>query len=84
MSLTRENRDKIMDQMRQQMAVAHAQELLQKMSERCFVKCVVKPGTSLELSERQCVAKCMDRYMESWNVVSRAYANRIQTYSSDS
>ncbi|KJE93639.1 hypothetical protein CAOG_004394 [Capsaspora owczarzaki ATCC 30864] len=54
------------------------------MSERCFVKCVVKPGTSLELSERQCVAKCMDRYMESWNVVSRAYANRIQTYSSDS
>jgi import inner membrane translocase subunit TIM13 len=42
------------------------------------LKCVPKPGARLESGEQACLSKCMDRYMEAWNVVSRAYVARLQ------
>ncbi|XP_046687557.1 mitochondrial import inner membrane translocase subunit Tim13-A-like [Homalodisca vitripennis] len=77
-SLTNTQKDELMEQVKQQIAVANAQELLTKMTEKCFRKCVQTPGTSLSTSEQKCVAMCMDRYMDSWNTVSRAYSNRIE------
>lgn len=71
-------KDELMEQVKQQIAVANAQELLTKMTEKCFKKCIVKPGTSLDNSEQKCVAMCMDRYMDAWNLVSKAYSNRLQ------
>ncbi|PSN32515.1 Mitochondrial import inner membrane translocase subunit Tim13-B [Blattella germanica] len=71
-------RDEIMEQVKQQIAVANAQELLTKMTEKCFKKCINKPGTSLDSSEQKCIAMCMDRYMDAWNLVSKAYGSRIQ------
>ncbi|XP_077295218.1 mitochondrial import inner membrane translocase subunit Tim13-like [Arctopsyche grandis] len=71
-------RDELMDQVRQQLALANAQELLTKMSDKCFRKCVVKPGAQLDSTEQKCVAMCMDRYMDSWNLVSRTFTNRLQ------
>ncbi|XP_072178388.1 mitochondrial import inner membrane translocase subunit Tim13-like [Diadema setosum] len=68
----------IMDEVRTQIALANAQELLQKMTDKCFKKCVYKPGTSLDSSEQKCIAMCMDRYMDSWNTVSKAYNARLQ------
>lgn len=52
--------------------------LFQKITEKCFRKCVTKPGTSLGGSEQKCIAMCMDRFMDSWNLVSRTYVRRIQ------
>ncbi|KAJ8983469.1 hypothetical protein NQ317_014927 [Molorchus minor] len=74
-SLTGSQKDELMDQVKQQIAVANAQELLTK---KCFKKCINKPGTSLDSSEQKCVAMCMDRYMDSWNLISKAYSMRIQ------
>ncbi|PNF32777.1 Mitochondrial import inner membrane translocase subunit Tim13 [Cryptotermes secundus] len=71
-------KDELMEQVKQQIAVANAQELLTKMTEKCFKKCINKPGTSLDSSEQKCVAMCMDRYMDAWNLVSKAYSNRLQ------
>ncbi|XP_046737871.1 mitochondrial import inner membrane translocase subunit Tim13 [Diprion similis] len=71
-------KDELMEQVQQQIAVANAQELLTKMTEKCFKKCIQKPGTSLDSSEQKCVAMCMDRYMDSWNLVSKAYSSRLQ------
>merc|ERR1712029_70695 len=71
-------REAMMDQVKSQIAVANAQELLQKMSDKCFQKCVYKPGTSLDNSEQKCVAMCMDRYMDAYNLVARAYGQRLQ------
>ncbi|GFG37592.1 hypothetical protein Cfor_12679 [Coptotermes formosanus] len=71
-------KDELMEQVKQQIAVANAQELLTKMTEKCFKKCIIKPGTSLDNSEQKCVAMCMDRYMDAWNLVSKAYSNRLQ------
>jgi len=71
------NREEIMEQVKQQIAVVNAQELLTKMTQKCFTKCIIKPGSSLDSGEQKCVAMCMDRYMDAWNVVSRAYGNRL-------
>ncbi|NXK89603.1 TIM13 translocase, partial [Formicarius rufipectus] len=93
----------IMEQVKVQIAVANAQELLQRMTDKCFRKCIGKPGGSLDNSEQvrtggragdprppcserplrlyvpqKCIAMCMDRYMDSWNTVSRAYNSRLQ------
>ncbi|XP_018575825.1 mitochondrial import inner membrane translocase subunit Tim13-B [Anoplophora glabripennis] len=77
-SLSGVQKDELMDQVKQQIAVANAQELLTKMTEKCFKKCISKPGTSLDSSEQKCIAMCMDRYMDSWNLISKAYSTRIQ------
>lgn len=71
-------KEQLMEQVKAQIAVANAQELLQKMSDKCFRKCVSKPGSTLDNSEQKCVSMCMDRYMDTWNVVSRVYAQRLQ------
>ncbi|KAK9877857.1 hypothetical protein WA026_020087 [Henosepilachna vigintioctopunctata] len=71
-------KDELMDQVKQQIAVANVQELLTKMTEKCFKKCINKPGTSLDSSEQKCIAMCMDRYMDAWNLVSETYRLRIQ------
>ncbi|NXQ31683.1 TI13A translocase, partial [Alaudala cheleensis] len=93
----------IMEQVKVQIAVANAQELLQRMTDKCFRKCIGKPGGALDNSEQvrtggrsgdprasssglplrlsvpqKCIAMCMDRYMDSWNTVSRAYSSRLQ------
>ncbi|KAM8940217.1 mitochondrial import inner membrane translocase subunit Tim13 [Pelodytes ibericus] len=68
----------IMEQVKVQIAVANAQELLQRMTDKCFRKCIGKPGSSLDNSEQKCIAMCMDRYMDAWNTVSRAYNSRLQ------
>ncbi|KAI8792068.1 mitochondrial import inner membrane translocase subunit Tim13 [Biomphalaria glabrata] len=75
-------REQLMSQVKQQIALANAQELLQKMSEKCYKKCIPKPGTTLDSSEQKCIAMCMDRYMDTWNLVSRVYSQRLQRESS--
>ncbi|OAD56132.1 Mitochondrial import inner membrane translocase subunit Tim13 [Eufriesea mexicana] len=77
-SLSDKEKNELMQQIKQEVAVASAQEMLSKMSEKCFKKCVVKPGTSLDSSEQKCVAMCMDRYMDAFNLVSKTYSARIQ------
>ncbi|XP_066978012.1 mitochondrial import inner membrane translocase subunit Tim13 isoform X1 [Macrobrachium rosenbergii] len=76
--LTSSQREELMDQVKQQIVIANTQELLTKMGEKCFSKCISKPGSSLDSSEQKCLAMCMDRYMDSWNLVSRTYTNRLQ------
>ncbi|KAG0032509.1 protein translocase subunit [Podila clonocystis] len=71
-------KQQVMDQVRSELALANAQELINKINEKCFAKCVPKPGSKLDSSEQACISKCMDRYMEAWNIVSRTYINRVQ------
>ncbi|XP_041040855.1 mitochondrial import inner membrane translocase subunit Tim13-A-like [Carcharodon carcharias] len=68
----------IMEQVKLQIAVANAQELLQRMTDKCFRKWISKPGSSLDNSEQKCIAMCMVRYMDAWNTVSRTYNAKLQ------
>ncbi|KIJ14208.1 hypothetical protein PAXINDRAFT_116228 [Paxillus involutus ATCC 200175] len=70
-------KEAVMNSVRSEIALANAQELMNKTNEKCFAKCVLKPGTSLSSSEETCLARCMDRYMEAFNIVSRSYTQRI-------
>ncbi|UJR35701.1 hypothetical protein I4U23_028450 [Adineta vaga] len=71
-------RQQIMSTVQQQLAIQMAQELLQKLSDKCFKACIQKPGGTLSSSEQKCISQCSDRYMEAWNIVSRAYGERIK------
>ncbi|CAH1406140.1 unnamed protein product [Nezara viridula] len=77
-SLSSSQKEELIENVKQQIAIANAQELITKMSEKCFKKCILKPGASLDNSEQKCVAMCMDRYLETWNLVSKSYQIRIQ------
>jgi len=77
-NMSNSEKGELMEQVKQQIAVANAQELLTKMTEKCFKKCIGKPGVSLDSSEQKCISMCMDRFMDSWNLVSRTYGNRLQ------
>ena len=64
------------------------------MTDKCFKKCITSPGSSLGSSDTKCVSLCMDRsaslytvycvnvsvyrYMDSFNLVSKAYTRKLQ------
>lgn len=77
-NLTSTQKAELMDTLKEQIAVATAQELLSKITNKCFNKCISKPGTSLDNSESKCLNFCVDRFFDSYNIVSTAYGSRIQ------
>ncbi|SPQ22390.1 c56ff4a8-c9ac-42ce-ba92-4096ea274d23 [Thermothielavioides terrestris] len=50
----------------------------QNINEKCFERCVPKPGSSLSSSEQTCLTQCMEKYMAAWNIVNATYIQRIQ------
>ncbi|KJA23017.1 hypothetical protein HYPSUDRAFT_87122 [Hypholoma sublateritium FD-334 SS-4] len=70
-------KEAMMNAVRQEMAIQNAQELMNKANERCFAKCVTKPSGSLTSSEETCLSRCLDRYLEAFTMVSKAYTARI-------
>ncbi|KAI0310790.1 Tim10/DDP family zinc finger-domain-containing protein [Amylostereum chailletii] len=67
----------VMASVRNELALANAQELINKTNEKCYLKCVTKPSDSLSSSEETCLSRCLDRYMEAFNIVSRTYTTRL-------
>ncbi|BHF82728.1 Mitochondrial import inner membrane translocase subunit Tim13 [Sparganum proliferum] len=51
-SLTPSQKAQLVDQMKAEVAIASARELIDQMTQKCFDKCVSKPGTSLDNSEQ--------------------------------
>ncbi|KAI0346303.1 hypothetical protein BDW22DRAFT_1388364 [Trametopsis cervina] len=62
---------------RDELALSNAQELMNKSNEKCFAKCVTKPGTSLSSSEETCLSRCLERYLEAFDIVSKTYVARL-------
>ncbi|KAI6155364.1 Tim10/DDP family zinc finger-domain-containing protein [Pisolithus tinctorius] len=79
---TNARKEAVMNSIRSELALVNVQELINKATEKCFAKCVPKPGTSLTSSDEACLARCLDRYMEAFTVVSRTYTARISRESS--
>jgi import inner membrane translocase subunit TIM13 len=46
--------DALKEQIRSEMALANYQDLLQRINNRCFTRCITKPGASLSSSEEVC------------------------------
>ncbi|KAI1768836.1 Tim10/DDP family zinc finger-domain-containing protein [Hypoxylon sp. FL1150] len=69
---------KVIQEVKTQYAVENARQLIEKVNEHCFEKCVPKPGSSLSNSEQTCFTQCMEKYMSAWNQVSTTYIGRLQ------
>lgn len=68
----------IQEQVAQELAVANATELVNNITQNCFDKCIGQPGASLSSADEGCLTQCMEKYMRSWNVISKTYIARIQ------
>ncbi|KAI2642851.1 Tim10/DDP family zinc finger-domain-containing protein [Xylaria nigripes] len=68
----------VIRQVRSQNAMENAKQLIEKINEHCFERCVPKPGSSLSSGEQTCFTQCMDKYMSAWNQVSSTYIARLQ------
>ena len=60
-NLSPQQKGEIMQAVQQQVALANMQELLQKVTDKCFKKCITSPGSSLGSSDQKCLSLCMDR-----------------------
>ncbi|KAG1746262.1 Tim10/DDP family zinc finger-domain-containing protein [Suillus occidentalis] len=72
-------KEAVMNGVRSEIALASAQELINKTNEKCFAKCITKPGTSLSGSEEAgtCLSRCLERYLETFNMISKTYSARL-------
>lgn len=61
-----------------ELAVANATELVNKITQNCFDKCVTDPQDLITSQQSTCTSQCLEKYMRSWNVISKAYITRIQ------
>lgn len=71
-------KQQLQDQISQELAVANATELVNKITENCFEKCIHQPLGTISPQEDGCVNQCLEKYMRSWNVISKSYITRIQ------
>ncbi|KAK4526364.1 hypothetical protein GAYE_SCF23G4278 [Galdieria yellowstonensis] len=74
--LSPEERNQVEERVKNEMLRQVFQELVQTISEKCFLKCITKPGSSLTSGEQTCLAKCMDRYLDAMGIVSKTLIER--------
>ena len=65
-------------QVQGQLAAQYIQDVMQKTTDKCFHLCITRPGARLDDSEKMCMAKCMDRYLDAMALVSQAWAARAK------
>ncbi|GFZ49649.1 Mitochondrial import inner membrane translocase subunit TIM13 [Saitozyma sp. JCM 24511] len=70
-------KEQMKQQIQQELAVANAQQLINKINENCYEKCVPKPSSALSSSEEQCLSRCMTLYMAAFDQVSKSYVARV-------
>ncbi|KAN0060210.1 protein translocase subunit [Thecaphora frezii] len=72
-----EKKEAIKQQVTSELAMANAQQLITKATEKCYIKCVPAPSSSLSSKEETCLSRCMERYFEAFNLVSSTYVRRV-------
>lgn len=64
-------------QLQEQLMVATFQEMVEEMTEKCFQMCIKKPGASLDSYEQRCLGNCQDRFIDSYNLVTKVFTSRL-------
>jgi import inner membrane translocase subunit TIM13 len=68
----------MMHQVKSELATAYAQEFYNTVRDKCFKACVTSPSSSLSSSERTCLERCVDRYVDATQVVSTSAIKALQ------
>ncbi|OBA22241.1 hypothetical protein METBIDRAFT_31174 [Metschnikowia bicuspidata var. bicuspidata NRRL YB-4993] len=76
--LSNQIKTQLQEQIAQELAVANATELVNKITQNCFDKCIDQPQDLISPQQNTCVSQCLEKYMRSWNVISKTYISRIQ------
>lgn len=63
-------------QVRQEMSVAHATELVQTMTKHCFDSCIQTPGEALTSNQQKCTSQCMSLYTQVF-IISTPLVNLL-------
>lgn len=64
------------DQIKQELAIVNAQELIENSTEICFNKCLFSPYNN---NNDQCIDNCLGNYLKAWNLISKTYIQRIKS-----
>lgn len=64
-------------QVQTETARATIQELVEDMTDKCYSICVKKPGSGLDNYEQRCLGNCMDRFIDSYNLVTKTFTSRM-------
>ena len=75
-NLTPQEEAQVIQNLQVQMQQAQVQDLMQKLAENCFSKCVTKPSSKLSSTEQKCLALCQDRYLDVMAAVGQAMMSR--------
>lgn len=70
--------DDVMLRVRRELQEQQMEELVSALADKCFAKCVPKPGRSLSSAEQNCIAKAMDRYLDVMTLVFQTVAKKAQ------
>jgi import inner membrane translocase subunit TIM13 len=73
-----QDESKLMEEVQQQMKVQFVQEFYQTVRDKCFKACITTPGTSLSSSDQKCLSRCMDRYQDATNIITKAVLSQAQ------
>ncbi|KAF9024929.1 hypothetical protein BDZ89DRAFT_1068708 [Hymenopellis radicata] len=79
-----DKKEQIKTAVRNELAQANAQLLVENMNNKCFKACITRPGPSLSSSEETCLLRCQERYMDAFNIISRSYHTRLSRERMDS
>ncbi|KAH8336168.1 hypothetical protein KR074_007346 [Drosophila pseudoananassae] len=71
-------KDTFKKKVQQQAAIDHVSHMLDRICENCFRKCVERPSDELQAKEKRCLNMCMDRFMDSYNLVARTFQRRLE------
>ena len=63
-------------QVRSEVQQQALQELTQNLQEKCFDKCIARPTGKLDGKQQNCLALCINRYIDTMKVVSEAMVQR--------
>lgn len=72
-----QKKEVLVEKIKREIAMANATQLLEKINSNCFEKCVAKIGYRLDSADETCLYNCADKYMNSYNIVSRALVARL-------
>ncbi|KAI0393925.1 Tim10/DDP family zinc finger-domain-containing protein [Xylariaceae sp. FL0594] len=68
----------VMRQVQTQYAIDNAKQLIERINDHCFQRCIPKPGASLSSGEQTCFTQCMEKYMAAWNHVNGAAIEQLR------